>query len=178
VRRGLERRNARGKFVEGECRLTSAAGAVALIHRRKDADLMDARMDGWTVEANSKFTPAASRAIAAYLYYKTAISSEIHYHKSDRYRIARVRAKRNGITRRSTIKHRALYNGSLNPRSDSQGHRSPNRANNALEESSVVSPFVPSSRRCAFSFGRSPVSPANCFPIGLVRVSRLVSLPV
>jgi len=33
---------------------------------------------------------------------------------------------------------------SLNPRTDSQGHRSPNRANNALEESSVVSPFVPS----------------------------------
>lgn len=100
VLRDLERRNARRKFVERMH--ADVSRGVAPIHRRKGTDLMDARMDGWTAGTRRQtlnLHQAPSRTIA-YLYYKTIVNSEIHYHKLDRHRIVHVN---DGMPRRRNV---------------------------------------------------------------------------
>lgn len=64
----------------------------APIRRRRGRELMDVPTDGWTAGTRRQILNlywAASRTIA-YLYYKTAINSGIHYHKLDRHRVVHV----------------------------------------------------------------------------------------
>ncbi|KAL2735814.1 LOW QUALITY PROTEIN: hypothetical protein V1478_002498, partial [Vespula squamosa] len=71
----------------------------APIRRRRGRELMDVPTDGWTAGTRRQILNlywAASRTIA-YLYYKTAINSGIHYHKLDRHRVVHLFAVGTGI---------------------------------------------------------------------------------
>lgn len=106
---------------------------VAPIHRRKRTDLMVARMDGWTTGTRRQTLNLlrAPSCTIAYLYYKTAVNLEIHYHKLNRHRIVHVSdgmpRKRNNVY--YNIKLRDLHNSSLFMFIDTgiQGHWSRHR---------------------------------------------------
>lgn len=146
---------------------------------------MDARMDGWTAGTRRRtlnLHRAPSRTIA-YLYYKTAVNSGVHYHKLDRHRVVHVS---DGMPRET--KQRVLYNKA--PGSSQQLSFSGRGYVPAI--SKVIGPGmdridmllkkIKSSLYLTDVFPATPPFPfGNCFPIGficslLLASSRLVKV--
>ncbi|KAF7381163.1 hypothetical protein HZH68_016038 [Vespula germanica] len=108
---------------------------------------MDVPTDGWTAGTRRQILNlywAASRTIA-YLYYKTAINSGIHYHKLDRHRVVHLFAVGTGI----------------------QGHWSRDDPNRCAASAAVTS--------AASAAVTSPAAAAAAVAVAALRESRLPS---